>query len=584
VFDRLPASLEWAVAFRLERLAAVVGRRTLHAAFGVPEIATETRVNHVILTSAGALLGRDEALESYTGAALNPPRDLSLADRFSGLLGRVRPDVECIGVGEIEGGSPVLMTVSLGAGGRGSAEAWFASRPTGEGWELLPAIGVRALGRPIAEGPHGPWHVRFSYSLAEHLEAARLARFTRTANCNRFFLLQGALDQGLQAGIRRAGHDRLAAAALAAYDDALAVAQATADTLMTACSAARREAYGDLVPLGMLLPGVRRLPPGPPELLERGLSAVQRLRRRLCEGARDGGWPFQAGAVTTGLDSALVLLGLRERSAIPALERFRERTGGYAADRAGTPGPSTVAASPSTEHWRGPDVATTALARALRRDAALPETTPASWLEQRFDERGSAFIACPWLLDWMLALGLAGDRSAAAIRLRGRLIAELLASRSEDGTFGRPDERILATACACAALDVLGVRGRTLALAQLALMRAVQDGAPVAVPFFSAVRCELRGRHRTGVVKALLQGRGVLSVDGTLYSVTTYEDSARAVTAGLVALALSSRGDLAGADAAADALAADPRYRCRSVAEYIARFALPAALSLARRR
>ncbi|MBV8988615.1 MAG: hypothetical protein JO372_08645, partial [Solirubrobacterales bacterium] len=305
LFDRLPASLEWAVAFRLERLAAVVGRRILHTAFGLPKLAIETRVDHVVLTSAGPLLARDEALEFYSGAALPPPHDVSLAERFSDLLGRVGRNLECIGVGETQAGSPVLMTASVGADGRGSAEAWFASRPTQEGWELLPAVGVRAMSSPSQAGPRGPWHVRFSYSIAEHLDAARLARFTRTANCNRFFLLGGALDCGARAGLERAAHDRLAAARLAAYQDALAVAQTTATTLMTACSAAGRVAYGDLVPVGMLLAGVRRLPPGPPELLERGLSAVQRLRRRLTAGARDGGWPFQAGTVTTGLDSAL---------------------------------------------------------------------------------------------------------------------------------------------------------------------------------------------------------------------------------------------------------------------------------------
>ena len=270
----LPAELEWAVLFRLEPIARVVGDATARAAFGLPFAPWERGVSHVALTSAGPAIGSDGALETYQGAPLPAHGRRSLADRYKDLLSAVSPEVDCLGLGEAQPGSRVAMAVRLGPDGRGVAEAWFAERPSGRGWELLAAVGVRSLGEPRSLRPDGLWHARFSYSLEAHLQAARLGGFTRTLNCNEFFLSQGPAGARLQTGLRKAGRDRLTAAHATAYDDALAVAEAAGDTLMRARDARSAHDYGDLVPLGILLTGLRHLPDGPGALAKRGLNAA----------------------------------------------------------------------------------------------------------------------------------------------------------------------------------------------------------------------------------------------------------------------------------------------------------------------
>jgi hypothetical protein len=276
-----------------------------------------------------------------------------------------------------------------------------------------------------------------------------------------------------------------------------------------------------------------------------------------------------------------VLWGLRDYDALGGLERFREPSGGYAGDRTGTPGPSTVAADPRTRHWRAPDMATTALVRALRAEAGLAQTIPASWLEARFDRRGAPFVACPWLLDCTIALGLQRDPSPAAARLRQRLIAELIASRSENGSFGQGHQRVLATASACIALEALGVRGRTLALAQLGLLGAVAEREGTAVPFYASTRVDADQPAPEWAYRALLRGHGVIAAAGELHWLVVYEDTAGAIAAGLVARALAHPGELDTVDGLAAGGEPHDRYRCRSVAEYVGRHALPGVLAAA---
>jgi len=154
------------------------------------------------------------------------------------------------------------------------------------------------------------------------------------------------------------------------------------------------------------------------------------------------------------------------------------------------------------------------------------------------------------------------------------------ASRSSDGSFGRPEERAVATACACLVFETLGRCGRTLALAQLALCGALEADPLPQVPFFSAVRCDLDDRNAAARAAALLRGRGVVRAGGHLYALTSYDDTAGVVSAGLVALALARLGDLAVDDVPEGRAEPHPRYRCRSLEEYAAGFALPAALAL----
>lgn len=576
VLDRLSGALEWAVLFDLPSIREHARDDvTVRGAFGLPPELELDRVTHVALTSGGPYALRDGKLEPY---ASGPPAGLdgaSLGDAYAGLLGRL--DVEraaCIGLGRLDGYPPVVMAVELDADGAGRGEALFAAPPSRQAWELLAAVGVRPVGDTETVEEGALHRVRFAYSLSTHLEAARLGKFARTASCNRFFLRHGELDGQLGDGLVSAARDRLAAVRQTAFDEALDLAEAGLLgelAPMTAVCARRREPYGDTVPLALLLAALGRVPSA--DRLDRTLEAVTGLRALLRSLEHDGGWAFHRGTVTTGLDSALVLLGLRDPAALDALERFREPSGGYSADRTGEPGPSTVAANPATAHWRGPDLATTALVRALRRSEGLP-ATPAGWFSARFAGRSSVFVANPWLLDWLLALALEADPDAAAAELRSRLAAELLAGRNEDGSFGGPDERVLATASAVLALHALGVRDRRLALAQLALAgeasRWRSAGRAPAVPFVSSVRLG----SDSAAVRRLLRGDGVVLADGEPFELTLYEDTSGAVAAALVALALSRPGDPADPGEPSPTGPAHLRYRCDSIDDYVARVGL----------
>jgi len=534
LLERLPGSLEWAVLFRLPRLLALAPQASdIRAAFalGNRDLAD---VTHVVLTSEGSWLGCAGRLHGYANGTAPTAASESLAERFAPLLARI--DVEgadCVGLGQVMGEEPVAMAVWLGEDGEGRAEAWFSGDGSHDSWELLGAVGVH----PTASSElNGLRRVQFSYSLRTHLEAARRAGFARTANCNRFFLGHGRLDERLTSGLEADIHARIDHAAEQAYERALALAEAELATglaPMTADDGKRRFSYGDLVPLGLLLAGLRR--PPTMALLDRALPVIAGLEQRLRDERRDGGWPFHRGTITTGLDSAFVLLGLRDADGIEALERFRTADGGYGADRrADAAGPSTVAHDPATTHWAAPDLATTALVQAIRREAGLEPTTPEGWFEDRFEARASAFIARPWLLDWLVALAL--DDGA----LRERLRKEVLASRNGNWTFGRPDERVLGTACAALALAATGERGRPLALAQVALAGVLANDERPVVPFMSTVECA----GTPDDVRRLLAGRGVTAAGGRMFAVTTYEDTSGAIRAGLASLALSRRADV----------------------------------------
>jgi hypothetical protein len=111
-----------------------------------------------------------------------------------------------------------------------------------------------------------------------------------------------------------------------------------------------------------------------------------------------------------------------------------------------------------------------------------------------------------------------------------------------------------------------GERGRTLALIQLALAGVVAREHRAAVPFTSTIRREPSAE----AMRALLAGPTMVAAGGRLYQLTSYEDTSGAIQAGLVALALSRPGDPAMTRLDLPAREPEPRYRCRSLAEYAA--------------
>jgi hypothetical protein len=312
-------------------------------------------------------------------------------------------------------------------------------------------------------------------------------------------------------------------------------------------------AYGDVVPLGLVLLALEAA----------AASEAGEVREHLLARRVRGLWPFQAGGLETSIDSALVLLGVNDRPAIEALERFAV-DGGYVPQlftRDREPGKMTV--RDSLLHWCRPDYSIACLVRALRRRAGLPEVTPLAALEAGFAARGGLYLANPYFVDWFLAMSAEGE-------MRDRLRRELLAAASPDGTFGRYDT-VLSTALAILALSELrvDVAPHVDALRE----RVERDGILPATPFYSTERIEWSGLPPWDLLAILTTegGEQLIKARDQEHAITWYRDTEGLVVTPLVALALLRDGT------PGERLTVNesphPRYTC-AAPQYIAEFAL----------
>lgn len=584
VLKALPARLEWVVFFRLAAVARFAPDATLCRMFFMPDGTCPQAWSHVVLSSQGRYLaperGHDllalDGAQALAGCAVEG----SLFERHAAkLAGFSLDDADCIGIGHKPGGPHAYLHVRLGER-YGEATALLAAEPGRHDYDLLPAIGVDFLG---GEQTETGYRCRFRNRLAGHIKAGELSGFSRTENCNRFFFEHATIDTALADGLKRACADRLAwaRATLKAFVQKLsakAIAGVNESALAMTCIPPPPEpsfAYGDMVPLGLLLRGMKALNRAveAPALLGRVHDdlVAGRLRRYL-EHARSGRlWAFHRGRLVTATDSALILLGLDDPEGCAALELFGDGDGAYLpqlwSDR---DEPGRMLADGCNAHWRQADYATSCLIKGLRAEAGLSTVTPAAYVEAGFGERGGLFFANPYLVDWCVALAIKDDPKL--VHLVERLRGEVLASANPDGSYGVYDPA-LSTAFAVLVLDALGYRGRALRLAQLRLLEMLDAGPwPVSTPFYSTFICPEENLGEGGALPSSQH----LRCHGSVHALSLYRDDYRIVFAGVVALAVSIDAAVDDAEAQpACGLAAHPRYRCQNVAEYVRSFALP---------
>jgi hypothetical protein len=568
VVNQLPDSVEWAVVFRAEALLKLIPAAQCLAMLGLPERTEITACAAVALTSLGKCLAFDEP------GRWTWPSPLSQCDSSATVEQRLAsrlpllPDVEnadCIGFGQLPGLSPVVMALTIDGEGVATAEALFDERPQQRSYDLLPAVGVTAHG---GEWRQGYWCARFSNRLGDHLRAAELAGFSRTAHCNLFFLNHGHVDTLLEAGLVTATNSRIqhALRTAAATAVALILAARRSELAMTCVPPAPQASFpcGDVVPLGLLAYALGGISDSAP-----AVRAASLLANRFLESHRVGNlWPFHRGRLPTATDSTLVLLGLKDATAIQALEAYCDGAAAYLPQLSSDEGGALhMRREEATQHWCEPDFVTTCLVRSLRLSAGLVPSTPIAWLTERFNLRSGLFFANPYLVDWVLALAIAGDKHAAG--LRKVLTAEILMSRNADGSFGRFDQP-LATAAAIAALCALGHRSRAICVAQLQLLGWLepQGRGPATNPFFSS-----RGLS-ADAQQGVTRGRGVVAVGTQWHAVSLYEDTHRMVLQAFVILALQAPSD-ADEWVEAPTAAPHPRYLAPTASAYIEGFALP---------
>ncbi len=576
VLRALPARLKWVVFFRLGAIARFAEPDIVKRMFFLRDDTELAQYTHVVLTSEGRYLSpahgtRLEPAADETTQLMHEDEDSMFSQHAEQLRKLPLDEADCIGIGRNNGSPPAFLHVKLGATA-GEATALFSQKPSQRHYDLLPVIGVDYLG---GEDTPSGYVARFRNRLRTHIKAGMLSGFTRTENCNLFFIEHAEINAPLAQGLQSAFNDRLVSGRLVikTFLHKLAVKAMDSPLAMT-CVPPPPESefpYGDLVPLGFLVRGIQAITEvqkSPALLLQVHEDLAIKKLRRFVDGAKsDGLWAFHRGRLVTATDSALVMLGMLQTGPCEALEAFSDGHGAYFpqlcadGDEYGK-----MQADASNAHWRQVDFATTCLIRGLRSEGLLPSKTPPSVVAAGFDTRSGLFFANPYLVDWCTALALKGD--AALPHLRQRLLEEIVSSANPDGSYGQFDTG-LSTGLAILCMESLGYRGRALRLAQIRLLNLLDAGPwPISTPFYSTFICKEVGDSTDLPHQQLV-------CQGTRHALSLYQDRYRIVFSGVVGMALAVDSGVDDNESISPSPSPHPRYRCKDPTDYVASFALP---------
>lgn len=592
ILHLLPASLDWMVLFNLSAVRNITEDATVKEMYFLP---TDTKLDlysHAILTSQGGFLAPDEGTTLIDSSSQNTwsieETETSLHERFSNQVEMFPVDeADCLGMGETSPFPPVLLHLKISSG-CGEAKAIFEKEPNREDYELLRAVGVKFLGGH-QEGSY--YIAEFRNRLPVHIHAGILAHFSRTGNCNLFFLQHGNIDSQLREGLIKASESRVNWGKNLCFQKVAQLGhQACHQSMAMICQpplSVRAFPFGDLVPLGFVLKALNAAPE------DSSISTIrEELQSFLLNKRQDGLWSFHTDGLITSTDSVLVLQGFNEPESVEALEIFAEDYGSYHPHPPHTYSPQLSSedeqpgkmfVDDTNRHWCQPDYATTCLVKALRKEAGLSTKTTADDLAAGFETRSGLFFANPYMVDWVLASAVNKDESAT--ELKQKLLAEILASMNDDYSFGTYDVA-LSTAFAILSLAILGCRGRILRLAQLRLLELIdsQGNLPKETPFYSTLVIDRKAISPNQLFKLSLSDRRkqIVQINEQYHGISYYDDSHRMITTAVAALALAEKCDPNIRDTnliEMTTAGSHPRYKCRNHSEYVTKFALPPYLS-----
>lgn len=580
ILNLLPQSLEWMVLFNLEKVRPIAGDEITRAMFYLPETIDLSPFSHVVLTSAGRLVATlsDNALvDPYSGNICEPPpQGKTLGHQFADRLSLFAIDeADCIGLGEIEGFSPVLLHLVL-HDHEGHATAIFNRPPDCQHYELLRAVGVRFVDGKSQEGYY---LAQFRNRLPIHIHAGILSHFERTGHCNLFFLQHGEIDAPLEQGLLEAGSRRITWSKnqAIAWLQKLTEEALQSPLAMTCVPPAPEQPffYGDLVPLGFVLRA----------LLDTQTTATYtKLSAYIISQQQECLWAFHQKRLITATDSALVMQGLAGdlSATYVALESFSDGQGYYPQLWTELPHPHRMVKDPSCAHWCQTDFATTAMIRALQLANGIEPKTPITYLTSRISERSGLYFANPYLVDYYLALALQEDTPESQLA-RQQLLEEVLSSRNKDFSFGYFDIP-LSTALAILTMASLGFRGRTMRASQLRLLDFLEPSGsfPASIPFYSSLRLDTDGQSELKLKMMQLnlfadpsKRSQVQQIGKEYHSISLYVDSYKMISTALAISALNSDCDPRIYDIGKlPTNNSHPRYRCRNQIDYIINFAL----------
>lgn len=608
-----PAAIDWMVLFDLETVQQIAETNTILAMYHLPNSLDISPYSHVVLSNIGRFLASNEQavlLDPVSGKVLPTASvEQSLLRRFSEQLNLFSVDeANCLGLGQVADYEPVLLHITV-QDVFGQAQALFERPPTTLHYELLQAVGVKFLGGEL-RGSH--YLARFQNRLPAHIHAGILSHFSRTAHCNLFFLQHGTIDRPLEIGLLQASQGRLLWGQKRTLTTLEALAQKICQQIMPMLcqppSPARPFGYGDLVPMGFVLRGLKagltflQSHSGLPSLSSEVLTlhtSIEKLQTYLGEQRQNQLWAFHRGRLVTATDSALVLQGMEEADIVAALaplQSFAADEGGYYPQLWATEAsPERMILDESCRHWCQPDYATTCLIYALRRRVGQSADDLCGYLRQGMNNRSGLFFANPYLVDWLLAQGLQHDPGAED--MRQQLRSEIVASMNTDYTFGRYDV-LFSTALAIVTLVTLGDRTRTVLAAQLRLLDLIEQNEPwpIATPFYSSLRVDRETPIEALVQQTLISGLTPNTIQGQpkqhqlrqisiqgetqYHSISLYLDIYQVISTAIVVLALSEScldnlDQQLGHKMPQLGGHVHPRYQCRNHCDYIAQFALP---------
>jgi hypothetical protein len=561
ILELLPSGLHWAVMFRCEPILSIAGESILRRMFFLPDDCDLVGVSHVILTSHGRAVFRTGLLQFVDSREVEDVRDnsVSLHVVCQDELRQVPADEpDCLGLGQLPGFGPTALHVVLYSG-IGHATAVFDREPDQSHYELLRGVGVTYQG--------GDWRgrsfvARFKNQLTAHIRSGVDAGFSRTANCNLFFLRHGSIDEDLLTGLLDARKNCIHRALLQAQELCARLAfTATRKPLYMTCQEFGSSAstqYGDVVPLGICQYALRD---SRDEQLQ-GVAEV--VNQYLTLKAEDGLFPFHSGRLRTATDTLLTSLGCLSRESESALGKFLNSDGGYlpqlssSEERIG----EMLAGAPN-EHWRQSDFFTTCLALA---GIETQSETTLQWVLARVPNRSGLFVANPYFVDFAAVMGLKNVGTRDASNAVAVICREILSSQNSDGSFGKYDVAF-STALASAALSIAGWDCEATQRSQFWLALLTQSGrrSPTPTPFFSSFivsRSDLKSE------------RHYFTVRGSTHELSLYRDQFRMVETAFLTKALQT-GRYCDSNRQFEASGIHERYLCSSVEEYVTKFALP---------
>ena len=588
----LPASLDWMVLFNLSAVKSITEDATVKEMFFLP---TDTKLDlysHAILTNQGGFLAPCEGATLIDSSSQNSwsieKTETSLHERFSERVSMFLVDeADCLGMGKTSPFPPVLLHLKISSE-YGEAKAIFEKEPNREDYELLRAVGVKFLGGH-QEGSY--YIAEFRNRLPVHIHAGILAHFSRTGNCNLFFLQHGNIDSQLREGLIKTSESRVNWGKNLCFQKVAQLGhEACHQSMAMMCQpplSVKSFPFGDLVPLGFVLKALNAAPS------DSSISIIrQEVRSFLLSKRQNLLWSFDTDGLITSTDSVLVLQGFNEPESVEALEIFAENCGSYHPHPPHTycpqlssedEQPGKMLVTDENRHWCQPDYATTCLVKALRKKAGLATKTTTDDLAAGFETRSGLFFANPYMVDWVLASALNKDESA--IELKQKLLAEILTSMNDDYSFGTYDVA-LSTAFAILSLAILGCCGRKLRLAQLRLLEFIdsQGNLPKETPFYSTLLIDRQAISPNRLFRLSLSDRRkqIIQINEQYHGISYYDDSHRMITTAVVALALAEKCDPNIRDANLTEMTqidSHPRYKCFNHSEYITKFALPPYLS-----